>query len=198
MKLSQQVIKEENVQELGERIAIVAVRTRARIANGTLDSLYKGLLYDVYKRNIPNHIFSDGYDLAQMAMCFLWEYKGYRLDEYHGKSGKGKDCNILYACFHHLDRYLSQYIKKVYTTHSLEEKMRTVEQIPYRSTEVDYTKYDEIISKMNLKQGEQETLDCYMAGMTYCDIARFLDVDFSTIWRRRQRLQAKYTALVSE
>lgn len=198
MKLSQQVIKEENAQELGERIAIVAVRTRARIANGALDSLYKGLLYDVYKHNIPNHIFSDGYDLVQMAVCFLWEYKGHSLNEFHSRNRKGKEYNILYACFHHLDRYLSRYINKYYNSFSLEEKIKTVEQLPYRSTEADYTKYDEIISKMNLKQGEQETLDCYMAGMTYCDIARFLDVDFSTIWRRRQRLQAKYTALVSE
>lgn len=186
------IITADNVQELGERIAIVAVRTRARIANGALDSLYKRLLYDVYRRNTPNHIFSDGYDLAQMAMCFLWEYKGHRLDEFHSKNRKGKEYNILYACFHHLDRYLSQYIKKVYTNDSLEEKTKTVEQIPYRSIEVDYTKYDEIVSKMNLKQGEQETLDCYMSGMTYCDIARFLGGDFSTIWRRKQRLQKKY------
>ncbi len=45
---------------------------------------------------------------------------------------------------------------------------------------------------MNLNQGEQATLDCYMAGMTYCDIARFLEVDTSTVWRRRQSLMRKY------
>ena len=45
---------------------------------------------------------------------------------------------------------------------------------------------------MHLKQGEQETLDCYMAGMTYFDIAKFLSVNSSTIWRRRMSLQKKY------
>ncbi|HCX94069.1 MAG TPA: hypothetical protein DHH42_00020 [Clostridiales bacterium] len=52
--------------------------------------------------------------------------------------------------------------------------------------------FDTLISKMNLKQGELDTLNCYMAGMTYCDIARFLDVNFSTIYRSRMSLQRKY------
>ncbi len=41
---------------------------------------------------------------------------------------------------------------------------------------------------MNLNKSEKETLDCYMAGMTYCNIARFLEIDTSTIWLRRQSL----------
>ena len=49
---------------------------------------------------------------------------------------------------------------------------------------------------MNLKQGELDTLNCYMAGMTYCEIARFLDVNFSTIYRRKLSLQKKYMRVV--
>ncbi len=45
---------------------------------------------------------------------------------------------------------------------------------------------------MNLNVGEKETLDYYMAGMTYCDIARFLEVNYSTVWRRRLSLPKKY------
>ncbi len=127
-----------------------------------------------------------------MAICFLWEYKGKRLSDYYGKDGKGKDCNILYACYHLIDRYLWQYCKKARQSVSLEEKAKQVEEIPYQPTENDYTKCDEIIEKMNLNVGEKETLDCYMAGMTYCNIAKFLEVDTSTVWRRRQSLMRKY------
>ncbi len=192
MKLSEMVITEQNVQSLGEQIAVIAVGAKARRVLGHLDHIYKGLLYDVHKRNTPNHIFSDGYDLAQMAICFLWEHKGKRLDDYYGKDGKGKDCNILYACYHLIDRYLWQYCKKAHQYVSLEEKAKQVEQIEYRSNEQDYSKYDAIVEKMNLNQCEQATLDCYMAGMTYCDIARFLEVNCSTVWRRRQSLIRKY------
>ncbi len=192
MKLLEEVITEQNVQSLGEQIAVIAVGAKARRVLGHLDHIYKGLLYDVHKRNTPNHIFSDGYDLAQMAICFLWEYKECRLSDYYGKDGKGKDCNILYACYHIIDRYLWQYCKKARQHVSLEDNRDTVEEIEYRSNEQDYTKYDEIVEKMNLNQGEQATLDCYMAGMTYCEIARFLGVNFSTIYRRRMSLQKKY------
>ena len=192
MKLSNQVISAQNVQNLGEQIAIIAVKTKSRRLSGKLDRLIKGLLFDVYKRNTPGHIFSDGYDLVQTAVCFLWEYRGRRLDEPYGKDGKGKNCNILYACYHVVDRCLTKYCKKIYTTVSLEEKIKQVEEIPCRSVENDYTKYDRIVEKMHLKQGEQETLDCYMAGMTYFDIAKFLGVNSSTIWRRRMSLQKKY------
>ncbi len=192
MKLLEEVITEQNVQSLGEQITVIAVGAKARRVLGHLDHIYKGLLYDVHKRNTPNHIFSDGYDLAQMAICFLWEHKGHRLSDYYGKDGKGKDCNILYACYHVIDRYLWQYCKKARQSVSLEEKAKQVEQIEYRSNEQDYTKYDAIVEKMNLNQGEQATLDCYMAGMTYCDIARFLEVNLSTVWRRRQSLMRKY------
>ena len=91
MKLSNQVISEQNVQSLGEQIAIIAVKTKSRRLSGKLDRLIKGLLFDVYKRNTPGHIFSDGYDLVQTAVCFLWEYRGHRLDESYGKDGKGKN-----------------------------------------------------------------------------------------------------------
>ncbi len=192
MKLLEEVITEQNVQSLGEQIAVIAVGAKARRVFGHLDQMYKGLLHDVHKRNTPNHIFSDGYDLAQMAICFLWEHKGKRLSDYYGKDGKGKDCNILYACYHVIDRYLWQYCKKARQYVSLEEKAKQVEEIPYTPTENDYTQCDEIVEKMNLNKGEKETLDCYMAGMTYCNIAKFLEVDTSTVWRRRQSLMRKY------
>ncbi len=186
------VITEDNVQKVGEALAISSVRTLAIRSSGKLDLLYKSLLYDVNKRR-ENDVYSDGYDVAQTAICFLWEHKGKRLGDYYGKDGKGRDCNILYACYHVLDKYIRKYRHIAYTTDSIDDERKNYDEIPVEDKkEDDYTVCDTIISKMNLKQGELDTLNCYMAGMTYCEIARFLDVNFSTVWRRRMSLQKKY------
>ncbi len=196
MNWRNQVITEENVQELAEWISIVAVKAKAVHSNGQLDHLYKGLLYDVYRKNDPDRTYSDGYDVVQMIVCFLWENKGRNLSDHYGKNKKGKDCTILYACYNEIDRYLSRYRTTLYTTVSIEDNREKVEAIEYIPTENDYTEYDKIVDNMSLSKGEQETLDCYMAGMTYLQIARFLDVHASTIWRRRINLQKKYRQIM--
>ncbi len=78
-----EVIREDNVQMLGEIIAIKALKTVASHSNGKLDYLYKGLLYDVYKRNTPNHKYSDGYDFAQLCFCKLQVATRTHLTEQH-------------------------------------------------------------------------------------------------------------------
>ncbi len=231
--IQNEVITYDNVQELGEMIAIKALMTTASHSGGKLDYLYKGLLYDVYKRNtVTNHVFSDGYDYAQIAMCFLLENIGKRLSDYYGISNRGKKCNVLYACYHYIDKHLTNFKKDLKFTTDIDNKMadKTVfnkKEDDYTTSKnvclqghfydlvqahshdggrekcgsilfseendcVNYTEYDTIISNMKLKKGELDTLNCYMAGMTYCEIARFLNVNFSTICRRRQSLQRKY------
>ena len=54
---------------------------------------------------------------------------------------------------------------------------------------------DNKIELLNLKPRDRVVLDCYMAGMTCCEIAEFLDIDRVTVWRRRTRAQVKYKAL---
>ena len=58
-----------------------------------------------------------------------------------------------------------------------------------------FTVVDKKIEQLNLKLGEQEVLDCYMAGMSCHEIADFLDIDRITVWRRRNRIQVKYKTL---
>ena len=63
--------------------------------------------------------------------------------------------------------------------------------------EQDYAAVDSIIDRMHLTKGEYETLCCYMGGMQFVEIARFLSVQCSTVWRRRMAIQKKYLALHS-
>ena len=56
----------------------------------------------------------------------------------------------------------------------------------------DYTVVDELIAKMKLTVVEYETLCAYMAGLTYLEVTCHLNVNRTTIWRRRMSLQRKY------
>lgn len=56
----------------------------------------------------------------------------------------------------------------------------------------DYTDVDGLIAKMKLTAAEYETLCAYMAGLTYLEVTRLLNVNRTTILRRRMSLQRKY------
>ena len=63
----------------------------------------------------------------------------------------------------------------------------------YRKREMAlYTVVDGLITKMKLTAAEYETLCAYMAGLTYLEVTRLLNVNRTTIWRRRMSLQRKY------
>lgn len=56
----------------------------------------------------------------------------------------------------------------------------------------DYTAFDGLISKMKLTAVEHETLSILMAGFTMLQIGKILNVNRTTIWRRRMSIQRKY------
>ena len=56
----------------------------------------------------------------------------------------------------------------------------------------DYTAIDAFVERMNLTQGEYNVLCAYMSGLTYLEITRLLNVNRTTIWRRKMNLQKKY------
>ena len=63
------IITEENVQILGERIAVYAVQSAKQFAYGSLNNLYKGLIRDInYNLQLSQH-FTDGYDIAQSVIA---------------------------------------------------------------------------------------------------------------------------------
>ena len=56
----------------------------------------------------------------------------------------------------------------------------------------DYTKVDTIIHQMRLTVAETETLNHYMAGLGFVEIAHMQKVNNTTVWRRRKNIQKKY------
>ena len=187
------VISTENIQKMGEIIALTCIKTLIIRAGKDLRHLYVKLVKDINHSKNSTRPFSDAYDVAQESMSFLCEYTGKKLgDEYNTQYGK--TITIRSACFRHTDRYLNkQYVTHMTNTISLDERI-TIESVKTLDDEQknDYTAVDRLIAKMQLTAAEYETLCAYMAGLTYLEVTQLLSVNRTTIWRRRMRLQRKY------
>ncbi len=76
-----EIISFENIQQMGETIALKTLRGRYAYARQILEWLYVGFVKDLNRSNDSHHVFSDAYDLAQTAICFLCEFVGKSLDD---------------------------------------------------------------------------------------------------------------------
>ena len=187
------VISAENVQRMGEVIALCVVKTVMVRSGKDLHNLYKGLLHDVNRNENDMSRYSDGYDIAQEAMLFLCQHMGKRLDDvYYTKTGR--KTTIKQACFSVADRYLAKnYVAPMLNTTSLNEQIKAEpETILDDEQKNDYTAFDSLISKMHLTAVEQETLSILMAGFTMLQIGKILNINRTTIWRRQNSIRKKY------
>ena len=187
------VISAENVQRMGEVIALTCIKTVIVRSGKDLHYLYKGLLRDMNRSEEDYSPFSNAYDIAQEAMLFLCQHMGKKLgDDYTTKYGKV--VTIKSACYRCADNYLQkQYTRHLSNTISLDERITAKpETILDDEHKNDYTVVDGLISKMKLTTAEYETLCAYMAGLTYLEVTRLLNVNRTTIWRRQKSIQKKY------
>lgn len=187
------VISAENVQKMGEIIALTCIKTVIVRSGKDLHYLYKGLLRDMNRSKEDYSPFSNAYDIAQEAMLFLWQHIGEKLgDDYTTKYGKV--VTIKSACYRCADSYLQkQYTRHLVNTISLDDRI-TAEPYTILDDEQknDYAAFDRLISKMKLTAVEHETLSILMAGFTMLQIGRILNVNRTTIWRRQNSIRKKY------
>ena len=190
------VISAENIQKMGEVIALTCIKTVMIRSGKDLHYLYKGLLRDMNRSQDDYSPFSNAYDIAQEAMMFLSQHIGEKLgDNYTTKYGKV--VTIKSACYRCADNYLQkQYTRYMATTISLDEQIATEpETILDDEQKNDYTAFDSLISKMHLTAVEYETLSILMAGFTMLQIGKILNVKRTTIWRRQNRIKQKYMSV---
>lgn len=191
-----ETISFENVQLMGEMITLKTLRGRYAYARHSLEWLYVGLVKDLNRSNNPTHIFSDAYDLVQTAICFLCEFIGKSLnDVYMVKNGQ--EITIKRAVYMLVGRHIDRIRRNINRSRDIDDYAEELSvEIEYYK-EKDFTEVDNKIELLNLKPRDRVVLDCYIAGMTCFEIAEFLDIDRTTVWRRRQRAQVKYKALFS-
>lgn len=194
-------ITAENVRKLGEMIAIHAMKITMAYSGKSLDDLYAGLIHDIFDYKPIDEPYSDGYDIASEAICFLCGHIGQSLDDEFKTDKKGRVITIRHACYRVCYKYIEHQRRHIYNTTSYNTFIDGEEP----SFEVDYEQehennneiLDTLISNMNLSQGQLDTLNCYMAGMTFTQTAEFLAVNLSTVWRRIQHIQQIYTQKVA-
>ena len=189
-----EIISFENVQQMGEMIALKTLRGRYAYARYALEWLYVGLVKDLNRSNDSHHVFSDAYDLVQTAVCFLCEFIGKSLNDIYTVKN-GQEITIKKATYllvgRNIDRIRRHIVRACDIIDYTEEF--SIEIDHYQ--EKDYTTVDNKIESLGLKPRDRAVLDCYMAGMTCNEIAEFLNIDRITVWRRRTRAQVKYKSL---
>lgn len=187
------VISAENVQKMGEVIALTCIKTVIVRSGKDLHYLYKGLLRDINRSKDDFSPLSDSYDIAQEAMLFLCQHIGEKLGDIC-ITKYGKATTIRSACFRCADNYLEkQYTRHIVNTVSLDERITAEpETILDDEQKNDYTAVDGVVKKMKLTTVEQETLSHLMVGLTCIEIAKLCNVNRTTIWRRKISLQRKY------
>jgi len=192
-------ITKENVRKLGEMIAIHAMKITMAYSGKALDELYAGLIHDVFDYKPIDEPYSDGYDIASEAICFLCGHIGQSLDDKFKTDKKGSIITIRHACYRACYKYIEHQRRHIYNTTSYNTFIDGEEpsfEVAYEQEHENNNEIlDTLISNMNLSQGQLDTLNCYMAGMTFNEIAELLAVNLSTVWRRRQQLQQKYVAV---
>ena len=99
-------ISKDNVKLMGEMIALQALRTVKKYDMKVADRLYIGLIKDLHHMNEIDYTVSDGYDVAQTASCFLWQFAGRKVSEIYGKDRRGKEITIKLACYREVDRFI--------------------------------------------------------------------------------------------
>lgn len=197
------VITELNIRKIGELIALSSVRTRMIHSTRDLYYVYQNLYKDVYCRNDILKPYSEAYDYAEEAICFLCRFIGKKLSDLCiGKFGKPLPIRL--ACYRHMGRILwKKYTKNAkyevgsYEDQNLPHNEPTIDPYEKQHAEEACERYDKLIAKMALPDYEYETLLAMMSGMRLIDMKRYFNVDYTTIYRRKIRIRKKYLHAVS-
>lgn len=159
-ELFDQPISEDNVKLMGEMIALQALRTVKRFDFNVADKLYIGLIKDLHHMNEVGHIISEGYDCAQTAMCFLWQFAGRTVHEIYGKDKKGIDVTIKSACYREVSRFIDGLRRKSAKTDYIDftdYKAFPIDPVNcFAKEESDYNKADAILEAMRLTEAERK------------------------------------------
>ena len=183
----------DNVQKMGELITLKTLRGSCSYSKYA-SVLYRNYVNDLNRKNQANYVLSDAYDFAQIAICFLYQFIGKQLDDVY-KVKNGKVITIRKATYSLVSRHIQRNYKSFLNSCDIDLYTETLSMEIEDYQEKDYTEVDNTISRLGLTTVEQETLNCYIGGMSCKEIAEFLTIDRVTVWRRRQRVQVKYKTL---
>ena len=165
-------ISDHNVKLMGEMIALQVLRNANSFNYEVVEKLYNGLVKDMHHMNEKDYIISDGYDYAQIAICFLLQFRGRYAADNYTVDRKGKSISIKKACYRPKNCF--------------------------ENKEVDYDKADKLLAAMNLNDAELATLNCYLNGMNQSQAALALGMTIFAIKYKRIRIRQKYAMYIGD
>ena len=201
-ELFAEVISPDNVKLMGEMIALQALRTIKKYDIRVADKCYIGLIKDLHHMNEVGYIVSDGYDVAQTAICFLYQFVGRKVTEIYGKDRKGKEITIKLACYREVNRFIDLLRNRpdrrgtiVESIDFTDYKALPVDPVDcFEHEQTDYTKYDKLVRTLQLSALEIAILDCYMNGMVQSEVCAELGIGRGTINFRKASIRKRYFA----
>ena len=181
---------------MGEMIALQALRTHKKFDMKVADRLYIGLIKDLHHMGEIDYIVSDGYDVAQAAICFLYQFIGHTVHEIYGKDRRGKETTIKLACYREIDGELMRLRRKAEKTDYIDfTDYKALPMDPvncFEQEQTDYTKYDELVGALQLSALELAIMNCYMNGMRQSEVCAELGIGRGTIYHRKVNIRKRY------
>ena len=196
-------ISNENFKLMGEMIALQALRTVKKYDTKVADKMYIGLIKDLHHMSEIDYIVSDGYDVAQTAICFLYQFVGRKVSEIYGKDRKGKELTIKLACYREVDRFIDSLRNRTDRRGTIVESIdftdyKALPMDPvncFEHEQTDYTKYDELVGALQLSVLELAILNCYMNGMVQSEVCAELGIGRGRINSRKASVRRRYYSL---
>ena len=189
-------ISEETVKLMGEMIALQSLRTIKKYNFDVADKLYVDYIKDLHHMVERDYVVTDGYDCAQIAICFLWQFAGKSVYDDYGKDRIGKNITIKLACYREVGRYIDGLCRKAKRTEHIDVtdyKAYPVDPVNcFEKEEWTYDKADEIIKALNLSGLELSIINCCMYGMTQSQIMAELGIGRGRIWHRKASIRKRY------
>ena len=198
-ELFEERISDENVKLMGEMMALQALRTAKKFDWQIADRYYIGLIKDLHHMGEVDYIVSDGYDIAQTAICFLCQFKGKRVSDPYCKDRRGIEITIKLACYRELDEVLRRCRRRAQKTDEIDfTDYKALPMDPvncFEKEQTDYTKYDELVGALQLSALELAILNCYMNGMVQSEVCAELGIGRGTINHRKASIRKRYQSL---
>ncbi len=189
-------ISDDNVKLMGEMIALQALRNVMPYDFEVVSKLYNGLVKDLNRIKNINYTITDGYDYAQLAICFLYQFKGMYVSDIYGKDRYGKYITIKTACYRAVDKELLHFRRKIAHNRQI-DLCHNKHDIPdprdcFADKNEDYERADKLLKDLHLTEPEIQTLNCYMNGMKQSEAAKELGITIFGIKYRKLRIRQKY------
>ncbi len=195
-KVLREIISPENVQVMAELLALSETKHLIGYMGSLAEQIHNRLCYDVFRKGEVNYTISDSYDLVQTVAVFLCEHFGERLNDLLYTSKNGKRITIQTYCCRLIERQICTKARRRKTDFSLENLYERLQPRAELREEQDYSKFDELLSQMNLTENNEIILNCRMAGMSYSEIGRIVGRAISTVWHSIEVIRKRYLEIM--